>query len=395
MHINEPGRTEWEGFETATKSAAAGGVTTLVDMPLNSSPVTTTVDPFQQKLDAAEGKLWVDCGFYAGLVRGNAEDIAPLVEAGVLGVKAFLIDSGIDEFPNAREEDLRVAMPTIASAGVPLLVHAELSTKENSPKPQTSNPKAYSSYLASRPREWERDAISLMIALCKEFGCRVHIVHLSSADEVPALRAARAEGLPITVETCPHYLIFSAENIPDGDTRFKCAPPIREEENRQRLWTALKAGDIDFVVSDHSPCPPQMKMLDAGDFQRAWGGIASLQFGLSIIWTEASKHGCSILNIAEWMCRRPAQFVGLASKKGAIAPGHDADFVIWNPEASFTVETSSIRHRHKITPYEGRTLNGVVEKTIVRGMTVYERGTLSASPIGKTILQKSASLHAA
>jgi len=395
VHINEPGRTEWEGFETATQAAAAGGVTTLVDMPLNSSPVTTSVDAFNKKLEAANGKLWVDCGFYTGLVPGNADQIHSLIEAGVLGVKAFLIHSGIDEFPNAGEGDLRAAMPVIAAAGVPLLVHAELSSNAPSPNNPGQDPRSYSAYLASRPRPWEHDAITLMISLCREFNCRTHIVHLSSADAVPMLRVAREEGLPLPVETCPHYLFFSAEEIPDSDTRFKCAPPIREEENRQRLWTALKERDIDFIVSDHSPCPPYMKMLESGDFMRAWGGIASLQFGLSIIWTEAQRRGFSIQDVAEWMCRRPAQFVGLGSRKGAIASGCDADFVLWNPEGEFTVKSSNILHRHKITPYEGRSLYGVVEKTILHGRTVYEHGSVSPTPSGSTMLRTSTSFDTA
>ncbi|MFN0159142.1 MAG: allantoinase AllB [Bacteroidota bacterium] len=381
VHINEPGRTEWEGFETATRAAAAGGITTLVDMPLNSSPVTTTVDAFKQKLDAAAGKLYVDCGFHAGLVPGNAHDFGELLNSGVLGVKAFLVHSGIDEFPNATEADLVAAMPMIAATRLPLLVHAELDTGV-----MLGSTRVYAEYLASRPREMEQKAIEMMIKLCREFDCHTHIVHLASADAVPALRKARREGLPLTVETCPHYLFFNAEGIAEGDTRFKCAPPIRDNENRQQLWAALQEGVIDLVASDHSPCPPSMKQLETGDFQSAWGGISSLQFGLSIMWTEAKRRGHSLSHIAEWMCRRPAGLVGLDGKKGAIAAGHDADLVVFDPDASFTVTQDMIHHRHKVTPYEGKTLQGKVHATFLRGMKIYDEGTF-APPHGATLLR--------
>ncbi len=386
VHINEPGRTEWEGFETATKAAAAGGITTLVDMPLNSSPVTTTVDAFRKKLDAAEGKLFVDCGFHAGLIPGNAHEIQPLIDAGVLGVKAFLAHSGIDEFPNATETDLRMAMPIIAKSGLPLLVHAELAAPI--PGHEVRNPQSYHSYLSSRPRAWEQNAIALMTGLCAEFTCRTHIVHLSSADAVASLSHARQSGLPLTVETCPHYLFFSSEEIEDGDTRFKCAPPIREAGNRERLWEALRYGVIGFIVSDHSPCPPEMKLPDSGDFQNAWGGIASLQLGLSIIWTEAQGRGFSYANIIDWMSHRPAKLCGLEGRKGALAVGYDADIVVWNPEEEFVVSPSNMYHRHKVTPYEGKTLRGKVKKSFLRGTKVYEDGSFASPPTGQTILRK-------
>ncbi len=389
VHINEPGRTEWEGFEAATKAAAAGGITTLVDMPLNSFPVTTTVDALKKKLAAAEGKLWVDCGFYGGLISGNTNDLQPLADAGVLGFKAFLIHSGIDEFPNTTERDLRAGMPIIAKNGLPLLVHAELNRVHNNPQSPIQNPKSYQAYLASRPRQWEHDAIDLMIRLCQEYNCRTHIAHLSSADAVPMLQKVRSEGLLLTVETCPHYLYFSAEEIPDGDTRFKCAPPIRERENRERLWNALREGVIDFIVSDHSPSKPELKLLKEGDFQKAWGGIASLQFGLSIIWTEARKRGFSVDQIANWMSRKPAEFVGLHGKKGAIAKGYDADIIVWDPGESFTVTPSMIHHRHKLTPYEGRTLFGKVVRTYLRGNKVFDHGTFIEKPSGQPLLHHS------
>lgn len=395
VHINEPGRAEWEGFETATRSAAAGGITTLVDMPLNSSPVTTTVEAFQQKIEAARGKIHVDCGFYAGLIPGNADQLSPLIGAGVLGVKAFLIDSGIDEFRSVTHRDLRAAMPIIARNGVPLLVHAELARREpllrlESPL-RRGNPPArreYRAYLASRPRKWEQRAIALMIGLCDHYDCHVHIVHLSSADAIPALTRARSKGLPITVETCPHYLYFSAEEIAEGDTRFKCAPPIREEENRERLWQALQDGVIDSIVSDHSPCPPSMKLPDEGDFTKAWGGIASLQLGLPVVWSEAQKRGLTIDQIAEWMCQKPADIIGLHDRKGAIAPGLDADLVVWNPEEKFTVTQDMLYHRHKVTPYENREFHGTVEMTFLRGNRVYRRGSPTGQPKGIVLLRE-------
>lgn len=398
VHLNEPGRAEWEGFETGTKSAAAGGVTTLVDMPLNSIPVTTTLAALQEKRKAASKKLWVDCGFHAGLVPGNHHELEAMIKSGALGVKTFLVHSGIDDFPNATEADLRAAMPIIAKHGLPLLVHAELKTPDNSPLEggqggvaqqmcassvsDNAPPRSYQAYLASRPRAWELDAIALMIKLCKEYNCRVHIVHLSYAAALPMLQQARAEGLPLTVETCPHYLFFAAEEILDGDTRFKCAPPIRERKNREQLWAALKDGVIDFIASDHSPCPPEMKLLAEGDFMRAWGGIASLQFTLPVMWTAAQQRGFSLFDLSEWLCRRPAELVGLKGRKGTIAPGYDADFVVWNPEASFTLEAGMIHHRHKLTPYEGRKLKGVIGKTFLRGEKIFEAECFSALPYG-------------
>ncbi|MEE9161608.1 MAG: allantoinase AllB [Candidatus Neomarinimicrobiota bacterium] len=384
VHINEPGRTAWEGFETATKAAAAGGITTLGDMPLNSDPVTTSVAALREKVAAADGKLWADCGFFGGVIPSNAAALEPLVAAGVLGFKAFLTFSGIDEFPPVNEADLRRVLPLLTEAGRPLLVHAELGGAAGSKRPW----RKYSEYLASRPPEWEHRAIALLVALSREYGCAVHIVHLSSAVAITALRSAREEGLALTVETCPHYLFFASEEITDGDTRFKCAPPIREEDNRTRLWNALGDGVIDLVVSDHSPCPPELKQLEAGDFSQAWGGIASLQFSLPIVWTEARKHGHSIAELAAWMCSGPARLAGLSGSKGTLAPGYDADLAIWNPEGSFTVKPALIRHRHAVTPYEGKTLHGVVEKTFLRGMKTYERGKEPGAPVGRALYRR-------
>jgi allantoinase len=387
VHVNEPGRTDWEGFETATRAAAAGGVTTIVDMPLNSIPATTTLDGLQAKLAAAEGKLHVDTAFWGGVVPGNTGELERLWEAGVVGFKCFLIHSGVDEFPNVTESDLRQAMPVLAQLGAPLIVHAEVPgpveacCQSIGGEPSSS----YQTFLQSRPREAENEAVALMIRLARETGCRIHIVHHSSADALPLLRNAKQFGLPLTVETCPHYLHFSAEDIPDGATEFKCCPPIRERENREALWEALRDGTIDFVVSDHSPCPPDMKLREQGDFMKAWGGISSLQLRLPIMWTEASARGFAIEDLIKWLCREPARQVGLNSK-GAIKDGNDADIVIWNPDQEFTVQPSMLEHRHKLTPYNGETLRGIVEKTFVRGQMVYDGGALSR-PSGQVILR--------
>lgn len=384
VHINEPGRTEWEGFETATRAAAAGGVTTVVDMPLNCIPVTTTLEAFERKLEATEGRLHVDSGFWGGVVPGNAEELPRLAEAGVLGAKAFLCPSGIDDFPQASADDLRRAMPRMAEAGIPLLAHAELDLGTPAcPAGATS----YRAWLQSRPREWEDAAIALLIDLCRETGCAVHIVHLSSASAVPMLREARAEGLPITVETCPHYLCLAAEQIPDGDTRFKCAPPIREDANREALWDALAEGVIDFVISDHSPCTPGLKHLDDGDFGQAWGGIASLSLGLASVWTEASRRGLPLERLATWMSGAPARFAGVDDRKGAIAEGMDADFFAWDPDATVAVTPERLHFRHPISPYLGRALRGEVRATWLRGRKVYEGGEFDA-PRGRPLLHR-------
>ena len=373
VHVNEPGRTEWEGFETATHAAAAGGVTTLVDMPLNCIPVTTTAAALEAKRAACAGQLAVDVGFWGGVIPGNTGDLPGLSRAGALGCKAFLIHSGIDEFPNATEIDLRQAMPALRGLGLPLLAHAELDIGGvPAAAGSGADPRAYQGYLASRPRAWEDAAIRLLIALCRETGCAVHIVHLSSASSLPALRAAKDEGLRITVETCPHYLCFEAEAIPDGATHFKCAPPIREHENREALWRALGDGTIDLVISDHSPCTPALKLPERGDFQQAWGGIASLQLGLAAVWTEARRRGHGLADIAAWMSERPARLAGLGSRKGRIAPGLDADLVVWDPDEEHVVGAAELQFRHKISPYVGRALAGRVHRTILRGQIAYD-----------------------
>ncbi len=368
VHINEPGRTEWEGFETATRAAAAGGITTVVDMPLNCIPVTTTDEALRIKRDAAQGRLWVDAGFWGGVVPGNAHELEAMVANGICGFKAFLCHSGIDDFPNATEADLRVAMPILARHGVPLLVHAELDL--GAPE-DALPPQSYAKYLASRPKRWEDEAIALMIRLVRETGCRVHIVHLSSATALPLLADARAEGLPITVETCPHYLCLTAQEVPDCNTAYKCSPPIRESQNREGLWKGLAEGIIDFVISDHSPCTPHLKLPERGDFMEAWGGIASLQLGLSNIWTEAQKRGFSLADVHRWMSRAPADFLGLA-QKGRLEVGADADLIAWSPEQSWTIAEGDIFHRHKVTPYLGRSVQGRVDRTWVRGELVWD-----------------------
>jgi allantoinase len=390
VHINEPGRTEWEGFATATRAAAAGGITTLFDMPLNSSPVTTTTEALKLKLASARGKLWVDCGFYGGIIPGVRGQIGPLARAGVAGFKAFLCHSGIDEFPNAAEADLRAAMPELAREGLPLLVHAELTGPVQATTPATPlEARSYARYLASRPREWEHAAIRLLISLCHETRCRVHIVHLSSADALPLIAQARDLGLPLFVETCPHYLVFAAEEIPDGDPRFKCAPPIRENENRDRLWEGLRDGLIDTIGTDHSPAPPALKHLETGDLHRAWGGIASLQVALPAVWTEALRRGFSIENVATWMARRPAELLGFSASKGTIAPGCDADMVVFDTDATVVVDPAKLFDRHRLTPYAGARLTGEVEATYLRGTAVYRSagGGLEYAGRGRPLLR--------
>jgi allantoinase len=388
VHINEPGRTDWEGFETATKAAAAGGITTLVDMPLNSSPVTTTVAAFHEKLAAAQGKLAVNCGFWGGIVPGNTADLSPLLQAGVLGVKAFLSHSGIDEFPNVTAADLAAGMPIIAQYGAPLLAHAELVSDHADMHCMDAQPRSHAAWLLSRPKRWENDAIDLLIALCRAHGCRTHVVHLSSAEAIPALQAALEEGLPITVETCPHYLVFAAEDIQDGQTLFKCAPPIRERANNALLWEALRSGLISMVVTDHSPATPDLKGIDTGRFREAWGGIACLQFSLAAMWTAARTRGFAITDLVQWMSTNVAQFIGLGNQKGAIAVGMDADLVVWDPDANCPTHHADIHHKHPVSPYAGLPLQGRVIQTIVGGKIVYDRGNFPNLGCGNIILRE-------
>ena len=386
VHINEPGRTEWEGFETASQAAAVGGITTIVDMPLNCIPVTTTAEALAIKLQEARPRIHVDAAFWGGVIPGNADDLTALAAGGVVGAKCFLCHSGIDDFPASDADVLRKAMPRLRDAGIPLLVHAELELPvEDSEGSDTS----YNTFLCSRPPEWEVEAIRLIIDLVRETGCPAHIVHLSAADALPLLKQAREEGLPISVETCPHYLCLTAEEVPDGRTEFKCCPPIREDDNRARLWQGLRDGIIDIVVSDHSPCTPHLKVPERGDFMEAWGGISSLQLGLSTIWTEASARGFSISELARWMSSRPAALIGQSGRKGSIRVGADADLVAWDPDESFIVEASDLHHRHKVSPYVGRTVRGRVHHTWLRGTKIASRGTILTGPTGRPLLERS------
>jgi allantoinase len=388
VHVNEPGRADWEGFATATRAAAAGGVTTLVDMPLNCRPVTTTRAALEEKRSAAAGQLHVDVGFWGGVIPGNAGELAELAAGGALGCKAFLVHSGIEEFPRATEADLRAAMPVLRDAGLPLLAHAELDLGGGASNGDDGrgDPRAYASYLRSRPAAWEDAAVALLIKLARETGCAVHVVHLSSAASLEQIARAKADGLHVTAETCPHYLCLEAESVPDGATEYKCAPPIRGHENREALWQGLKDGVIDFVVSDHSPSTPALKARERGDFAEAWGGIASLQLGLPAVWTEASRRGHSLGEISSWMSARPAALAGLGRRKGQIAPGFDADLVVWDPEAEFEVDAEQLHFRHKISPYLGRRLLGRVEATFLRGRLAYDGSGHPAGPVGAPIL---------
>ncbi|MFI5309886.1 MAG: allantoinase AllB [Gemmatimonadales bacterium] len=377
VHVNEPGRTEWEGFATATHAAAAGGVTTLLDMPLNSIPATTSAAALETKRAAARGQCWVDVGFLGGVVPGNATELDGLFDAGVLGFKSFLVPSGVPEFAHVDEHDLRVALPVLARLGAALMVHAELPGPLAA-APRATSRRSYAEYAASRPRGAEEEAIALVLSLAEECGTRVHIVHVSSGDSLALLAAARSRGVSVTAETCPHYLYFAAGEIPEGGTEFKCAPPIRESSDRDELWNALDAGVLDCIVSDHSPCPPEMKCRDTGDFGAAWGGIASLQLGLSIVWNGMRARSMAVERLATWMSAAPARLAGLARRKGSIAVGRDADIVVWRPEEEYTVTAESLLHRHKLTPYLGARLPGVVEATYLRGERIYERGAVGA-----------------
>ncbi len=378
VHLNEPGRTDWEGFETGTRAAAAGGITTLCDMPLNSSPVTTNVAALRAKQQAAQGKLSVEVGFHAGVVPGNAAEIEPLLQVGVLGVKAFLCHSGIDDFPNVGEADLQKVMPLLAHYDVPLLAHAEIAE----PAYRIQNGRSYKDYLRSRPPEFERQAIEMLIRLAKQTGCKVHIVHLADAGSIPMLREARAGGLPITVETCPHYLCFAAEEIPEGATQFKCAPPIRDRDNREKLWQGLKDGDIDLIASDHSPCPPEMKQLDTGRFDLAWGGVSSLQLGLQVIHSEAIARGFQLTDVMRWMCTEPAKLLGL---RRGLAVGMPANLVVFDEQAQWTIDAAELYHRHRVTPYDGRQVQGQVKQTYVHGR-LYK--TTGSRPEGELLISR-------
>src|SRR5580658_3649518 len=385
VHINDPGRAEWEGFETATRAAAAGGYTLLVDMPLNCLPATTTVAALEAKRAAAHGKCRVDWAAWGGVIHDNQNEVEALAAAGVAGFKCFLINPGIDGFTMVTEQQLRAALNSVARSGLPLLVHAELPGPIDRATEVLANAdwNCYSTYLQSRPDEAELAAIRLMLSLCREYGFRLHIVHLATSLALAELRAARSEGLPVTVETCPHYLHLSAEMIANGATLNKCAPPIRSRENREGLWQGLRDGTIDLVATDHSPCPPAMKKLNEGNFRTAWGGIASLSVALPLMWTEASRRGFTLRDLARWMAEEPARLAGCDTRKGRIAAGYDADFMVFDFEREFTVTECQLYYRHRVSPYLGETLRGVVEATYLRGSPVFAEGEFPGEPGGR------------
>jgi len=383
VHINEPGRTSWEGFETATKAAAIGGVTTLIEMPLNADPVTTTADAFRLKIEASKNKLHVNCGFYGGAIPGNQKDIAPLIEAGVFGIKGFLSHSGIDEFPNVSKEDLEKIAPTLSKYDIPLLLHCELGDAKISN--EEKDPKIYANYLNSRPEQWEINAIDLAIDIQKKYDIKVHIVHLSSAKGLPLILKRKEETNKLTVETCPHYLFFNAEEIPNASPIYKCAPPIREKKNNNLLWQGLLQDEFDFLSSDHSPAPPEIKKLDEGNFMKAWGGIAGLQFTLSVIWTAGEKKGLSLEKMIPLLTEKPAKFLGLDHKKGKIKKGYDADLTVWQEDVSFIVKENIIEHRHKASPYVNQTLKGKIIHTFVNGVQIVKDSKLNKLNEGKLL----------
>lgn len=368
VHINEPGRTNWEGFETATKAASFGGTTFLVDMPLNSSPVTTDAKALALKLKAASNKSLVHCGFYGGLVPSNLSEIPALIEAGVLGIKAFLVHSGIDEFPNAGLDDLDKTMPLLAKADLPLLVHCEIPDGTGGFS-DYSDPHRYQHYLNSRPPSWEVNAIAAVIALCAKHNCKTHIVHVSASESLPLIEVAKKDGLPLTAETCAHYLYFSAEEIPDSEPIYKCAPPIRTQANNHKLIAALKTGVLDFITSDHSPAPAEVKSLESGNFKTAWGGISGLQSLLPASWT-ALKDEFSLEDFIPLLTEKPAKFIGLFPQKGVLQEGSDADFVVWQPEIPFILKQENLQYRHKFSPYLGKRFLGNIIATYVLGENV-------------------------
>jgi allantoinase len=387
VHINEPGRTEWEGFRTATRAAAAGGYTTLVDMPLNCLPETTTVSALEAKRKAARDECFVDWAAWGGVAGDNAEDIEPLARAGVKGFKCFLIDPGCDGFQMVTQEQLELALPHVARTGLPLLVHAELAgpIEDATTALDGCDWRRYDTYLRSRPDEAETAAICLLIELCRRYQFRLHIVHLATALALDSLRAAREKGLPVTVETCPHYLAFAAEEIQDGSTLHKCAPPIRNRENREKLWEAVKRRDIDLVATDHSPCPPDMKRLDEGRFDRAWGGIASLSVALPVMWTGMRIRGFGLTELVRVMAEKPAELAQISARKGKIAKGLDADLVVFDPEAGVEIDPDMLHTRHRISPYTGMRLQGRVLATYLRGRAVYRDETFVDVPFGEEV----------
>ncbi len=378
VHVNDPGRTEWEGFASATRAAAAGGVTTIVDMPLNSIPPTVDLAALEVKRKTAAGQSYVDVGFWGGAVPGNVADLRPLHDAGVFGFKCFLLHSGVDEFAPLDGAQLEAAMREIATFDGLLIVHAEdAHAIDRAPEPHGGR---YADFLASRPRDAENRAVQQVIDLSHATGCRVHVLHVSSAEVLPLLAEARSGGVRVSAETCPHYLSFAAEEIPDGATQYKCCPPIREADNRDRLWDGLRGGTLDLVVSDHSPSTVELKRLEEGDFGTAWGGISSLQISLPAVWTEARQRGFDLVDVARWMCQAPATQTGMQGK-GRIAVGQDADFAVLAPDETFVVDARRLHHKNAVTPYAGRELAGVVRSTWLRGT----RLDVDAEPRGRLL----------
>jgi allantoinase len=380
VHVNEPGRTEWEGFATATRAAAAGGITTIIDMPLNSVPATVDVPALEVKRKAAEGQCFVDVGFWGGAIPGNRDALRSLHDAGVFGFKCFLLDSGVPEFPHLGRAELEQYLGVVSSFGGLLLVHAEDGVAID--RAPAAHGHSYRDYLVSRPRTAENLAIAEVIEAAGRTGARAHIVHLSSADAVPMIRSAQRDGVRISAETCPHYLVFTAEEIPDGATQYKCCPPIREADNRDLLWRGLTEGVLDCIVSDHSPCTPDLKGLDTGDFGLAWGGIAGLQVGLPAVWTEARRRRYSLGDVVRWTAEGPARLAGL-QRKGRIAVGYDADFCAFAPDDAFVVDAATLRQRNPLTPYAGRALTGVVGSTWLRGVEVLA----DEAPCGRLLIR--------
>tara|TARA_R110002111_G_scaffold27081_4_gene58301 strand:- start:8169 stop:9515 length:1347 start_codon:yes stop_codon:yes gene_type:complete len=385
VHINEPGREDWEGFDTATKAAAIGGVTTLIEMPLNASPVTTNIKSFRLKQDASKGKLHVNCGFYGGVIPTNKNDIEDLIKAGVFGIKGFLSHSGIDEFPNVSKRDLEAIAPILKQYDMPLLLHCELTDDD---VPEVTNPKSYQEYLHSRPQHWETNAIDLAIAIQEKFDIKVHIVHLSASKGIERIKKRKKETNKLTVETCPHYLYFNAETIPDESPIFKCAPPIREKANNSKLWDFLLDDGFNFLGSDHSPAPPERKQLESGDFFKAWGGISGLQFSLPILFSEGSKRGLKTEKLISLLTNKPAEFLGIDDKKGALIAGFDADITVWDDSKAMKISENAIQHQHKATPYLDEIVFGKVIHTFVNGVQVVEDSKLKTLQQGQLLLKR-------
>ena len=390
VHVNQPGCTDWEGIELVSRAAAAGGITTIVDMPLNSSPVTISRSALEAKQRSVQHRTWIDLGFHGGVVgagRGGQPASSPaeveaLIEAGVMGIKVFLCDSGLDEFPPVTPVELEWLMPLLAKFQVPLWVHAEIVPSDWRVPPVIQD---YRPWSEVRSQDFEEEAIAQLIELCRRYACPTHIVHLSHTRPLNKIRRAKREGLPLTVETCPHYLCFAEEDIPPRDPRFRCCPPIRDRQNQHRLWDALELGEIDTLGSDHSPRLPEMKMIDHADFATAWGGIASLQLLLPVMWDAAQQRQLPISRLVECLSSRPAELLGLSSIKGSLEPGRLADIVVFDPDQRWTIHGRELLHRHKLTPYEGRSVQGQVVRTYLAGTTIFDAGTMVSPPLGRPL----------